>query len=174
MPVLDWPCPWRKGGKAMRIFLRATACIMLFAATPAMAQDCLALGRACVAHCLGGQGSTATLNPVTRVLPERVKACIDRCQVAPCQPTPLTARLCDATAQSICNNGFRSCNTACVPSTATTTAIIQSQASCATFCCTQFKQCLSLRQCDISTITAINCSENPGAAPVSGAAATSP
>ena len=98
----------------MRIFLRATACIMLFAATPAMAQtsaaDCLALGRACVAHCLGGQGSTATLNPVTRVLPERVKACIDRCQVAPCQPTPLTARLCDATAQSICNNGFRACN----------------------------------------------------------------
>ena len=176
--MLDWPLPLeKKGGKAMRIFLRATACIMLFAATPAMAQtaaDCLALGRACVAHCLGGQGSTATLNPVTRVLPERVKACINRCQVAPCQPTPLTARLCDATAQSICNNGFRACNDACVPSTATTTAQIQSQASCATFCCTQFKDCLSLRQCDISTITVINCSENPGAAPVSGAAATSP
>src|SRR6476659_1697040 len=27
-----------------------------------------------------------------------------------------------------------------------------SQASCATFCCTRFKQCLSQRQCDISTI----------------------
>ena len=53
----------------MRIFLRATACIMLFAATPAMAQDCLALGRACVAQCLGGAGSTANLNPVTAVLP---------------------------------------------------------------------------------------------------------
>jgi hypothetical protein len=104
----------------------------------------------------------------------RVQACINRCKIAPCQPTPLTARLCDATAQSICNNGFRACNDACVPSTATTTAQIQSQASCATFCCTQFKQCLSQRQCDISTITVINCSENPGAAPVSGAAATSP
>ena len=168
MPVLDWPCPWRKGGKAMRIFLRAMTCIVLFAATPAMAQtaaDCLALGRACVAQCLGGAGSTAVLNPVTALLPERVKACIDRCQVAPCQPTPLTARLCDATAQSICNNGFRACNDACVPSTATTQAAIESQAVCGTSCCTQLKHCLSARQCDIGTILVINCSENPGVSP---------
>jgi hypothetical protein len=166
LSVLDWPCPRRKGGRLCAYFLRAMTCIVLFAATPATAQDCLALGRACVAQCLGGQGSTATLNPVTRVLPGRIKACINRCQVAPCQPTPLTARLCDD--QSICNNGFRACNDACVPSTAANQATTQSQASCATFCCTQFKQRLSQRQCDISTITVINCSENPGAAPVSG------
>ena len=53
----------------MRIFLRAMTCIVLFAATPAMAQtaaDCLALGRACVAQCLGGAGSTAVLEPSYR------------------------------------------------------------------------------------------------------------
>jgi hypothetical protein len=73
--------------------------------------------------------------------------------------TPLSDRLCDTTGQGICNNGFQSCNNACIPSTATTAAQIQSQASCSAFCCTKFKQCLSRRQCDISTITAINCSE---------------
>lgn len=153
----------------MRIFLRATACIVLFAAAPAMAQDCLALARACVAQCLGGAGATGDLAQVTRLLPDRVKACINRCKIAPCQPTPLTARLCDATAQSICNNGFRACNNACVPSTATTQAAIESQATCGTFCCTQLKRCLTARQCDIGTIIVINCSENPGAAPASGA-----
>ena len=171
--MLDWPCPWRGGGKPMRIFLRATACIMLFAATPAMAQDCLALGRACVAQCLGGAGSTANLNPVTAVLPDRIKACINRCQIAPCQPTPLTARLCDATAQSICSRGFQSCTNACTPSTAANQAIIQSQASCTTFCCTQFKQCLSQRQCDISTITAITCEES-GTTTTPGTTTTTP
>ena len=158
----------------MRIFLRAMTCIVLFAATPAMAQDCRAIQAACVNECIGTQGSIGQLNPVIGIEAARVKACIDRCLITPCVQTPLTSRLCDATAQSICNNGFRACNDACVPSTATTTAQIQSQASCATFCCTQFKQCLSQRQCDISTITVINCSENPGAAPVSGAASTSP
>jgi hypothetical protein len=58
--------PLEKRGEGYRIFLRAMTCIVLFAATPAMAQDCLALGRACVAQCLGGAGSTANLNPNTR------------------------------------------------------------------------------------------------------------
>jgi hypothetical protein len=82
--------------------------------------------------------------------------------IAPCQQTPLSDRLCDTTGQGICNNGFQSCNNACIPSTATTAAQIQSQASCSAFCCTKFKQCLSQRQCDISTITATNCSETQG------------
>ena len=175
--MLDWPCPWRKGGEGyahissgdgLHHALRRNAC------HGADGGGLLGSWQGLRGTMPWASGIDRTLNPVTGIQTARVKACINRCQVAPCQPTPLTARLCDATAQSICNNGFRSCNTACVPSTATTTAIIQSQASCATFCCTQFKVCLSLRQCDISTITAINCSENPGAAPVSGAAATSP
>lgn len=143
-----------------RIVLMATACMMLLATAPAMAQDCRAIRRACVAHCLGGAGSTGDLNAVTTVLPERVKACVNRCSIAPCQQTPLSARLCDATAQALCSRSFRSCTDACTPSTAATQAIIQSQASCATFCCTNFKQCLSNRQCDISTITVITCEEN--------------
>ena len=136
------------------------ACMMLLASAPAMAQDCRAIARACIAQCLGGAGATGDLNQVTTVLPERVKACINRCSIAPCQQTPLSARLCDATAQRLCSTSFRSCTDACTPSTAATQAIIQNQASCATFCCTNFKQCLSARQCDISTITAITCEEN--------------
>src|SRR5262245_3144977 len=144
----------------MRIVLMATACMMLLASAPAMAQDCTAIRRACVAHCLGGQGSTGDLNPVTTFLPERVKACVGRCSIAPCQQTPLSARLCDASAQALCSRSFRSCTDACTFSTAATQAIIQTQASCATFCCTNFKQCLSNRQCDISTIAVITCEEN--------------
>jgi hypothetical protein len=162
----------------MRIFLRAMTCIVLFAAAPAMAQDCRAIQAACVNACLGGQGSIGQLNPVIGTERARVKACINRCFITPCQQTPLTSRLCDATAQSICNNGFRACNDACVPSTATTQAAIESQAACGTFCCTQFKRCLTSRQCDLSTITVINCSENPGGGattsgtPAAGAAST--
>jgi len=142
----------------MRIFLLATACMMLFAGAPAIAQNCAAIQAACTAQCRA-----------SNVDPARVQACINRCSIAPCQPTPLTARLCDATAQSICNNGFRACNNACVQSTATTQAAIESQATCGTICCTQFKRCLASHQCDIGTVIVINCSENPGAAPASGA-----
>src|SRR6476660_859582 len=149
----------------MRTFVLATACIVLFAAAPAMAQDCRAIQAACINECLGTQGSIGQLNPVTGIERGRVQACINRCFITPCVQTPLTSRLCDATAQSICNNGFRACNDACVPSTATTQAAIESQAACGTFCCTQFKRCLTSRQCDISTITVINCSENPGTTP---------
>jgi hypothetical protein len=105
-----------------------TACMMLLAAMPTLAQDCRAIRRACVSHCISGTGSTGDLNPVTAVLPSRVKACITRCSIAPCEETPLAARLCDATAQRICDNGFRGCSGACIPSTATTAAEIGSQA----------------------------------------------
>jgi hypothetical protein len=147
-----------RGRKPMRIFLLATtACMMLLAAMPTMAQDCTAIRRACVRSCLGGTGATGDLSQVMRVVPGRVKACINRCSIAPCEQTPLAARLCDTTAQRICTNGFRACSGACIPSTATTAAEIESQASCSTFCCSQLKACLAQRKCDISTITAITC-----------------
>jgi hypothetical protein len=87
------------------------------------------------------------------------QACANRCSISSCQQTPLAARLCDATAQGICSNGFRACTDACIASTATTQAIIQSQASCTTSCCTKFKLCLGQRQCELSAITVINCAE---------------
>jgi hypothetical protein len=154
----------------MRTFVLAAACIVIFATAPPIAQDCAAIQTACIDQCFGITGQlppsgVAQQNLAVNNVPGRAKACINRCRIAPCGQTPLTARLCDAAAQSICNNGFRACNDACVPSTATTAAGIQSQASCGTTCCTQFKNCLFVRQCDISTITVINCSENPGAPP---------
>jgi hypothetical protein len=151
-----------------RIVLMATACIVIFATAPAVAQDCRAIVRACINECSGGTGAAGTTPLVFGPERGRVKACINRCFITPCGQTPLTARLCDSTSQSICSNEFRACNNACVQSTATTQAGISSQATCGTSCCTQFKNCLLVRQCDISTITAINCSENPGAAPTTG------
>ena len=131
--------------------------MMLLVATPTMAQDCRAIQRACVASCIGGSGATGDLSQVMRVVPERVKACITRCAIAPCEQRPLAARLCDETAQSICNNGFQACGDACLPSTAANAAEVQSQAACSTFCCSQLKACLAQRQCDLATITVINC-----------------
>ena len=139
------------------LLLTMAACMMLLVATPTIAQDCRAIQRACVASCIGGSGATGDLSQVMRVVPERVKACITRCSIAPCDQTPLAARLCDATSQSICNNGFQACGDACVPSTAATAAEVEGQAACSTFCCSQFKACLSQRQCDLAAITAINC-----------------
>ena len=145
----------------MRLLLQTTAaCMMLLIATPTLAQDCRAIQRACVRTCLGGSGATGDLSQVMRVAPGRVKACITRCSIAPCEQTPLAARLCDETAQSICNNGFQACGDACVASTAATAAEVEGQAACSTFCCSQFKACLAQRQCALSTITAINC-ESP-------------
>jgi hypothetical protein len=145
------------GFQRLAPFLAATPLLMLFVATPTMAQDCRAIQRACVASCLGGSGATGDLNLVMRVVPERIKACITRCSIATCDQTPLAARLCDATSQRICNNGFQACGGACVPSTAASAAEVEGQAACSAFCCSQFKACLSQRQCDLATITAINC-----------------
>ena len=78
-------------------------------------------------------------------------------QLRPCEQTPLAARLCDETAQRICNNGFQACGDACLPSTAANAAEVEAQAACSTFCCSQFKACLAQRQCALPTITAINC-----------------
>ena len=136
-----------------RIVLMA-ACLMLLATAPAMAVDCAAIQAACLDHC-----RTIARTPQQNIIvgTAQEKNCENRCSIASCQQTPLAARLCDATSQSICNNGFTACNDACIASTATTQAIIQSQASCQTACCNTFKLCLGQRQCELSTITVINC-----------------
>jgi hypothetical protein len=143
-----------------RIVLLATACMMLLAKAPAMALDCAAVQAACVDQCQNRAGATGQQPLVTGTLAAGVKACVNRCSIAPCQQTPLSARLCDATAQSLCNNSFRSCTDGCITSSAATAAVIQAQGSCTTSCCTKFKLCLGQRQCDISTITAITCEES--------------
>jgi hypothetical protein len=157
----------------MRTFVLATACILIFATEPAVAQNCAAIQQACLDQCQGASGQIGSIPLVLgtgNTSVGRVKACVDRCFITPCGQTPLTTQLCDATAQTICNNSFRACNDACVPSTATTAAAITSQATCGTSCCTQLQHCLRARLCDLSTILVLNCSENPGAAPVAGAA----
>jgi hypothetical protein len=143
-----------------RIVLVATACMMLLATTPAMAVDCAAIRAACVEHC---QTIASTAAGATRLTSAQEKNCENRCSIASCQQTPLAARLCDATAQSICNSSFKSCSDACITSVATTQAVVQSQASCTTSCCTKFKVCLAQRQCEIATITAITCEEGSSA-----------
>ena len=142
----------------MRILLLATAaCMILLASAPAMALDCVAIQRACINHCVGRSGEAGSTPLVFSTLPGQVQACVNRCRITPCQQTPLAARLCDATGQAVCSRSFRSCTDACTPSTAATQAIVQTQAACTTSCCTLFKSCLTSRQCDISTITVINC-----------------
>ena len=146
-----------KRGFHLPLFLAATTLLMLVVTSPTMAQDCRAIQAACVASCLGGSGATGDLSQVMRVVPERVKACITRCAIAPCEQTPLTSRVCDETSQSICNNGFQACGDACLPSTAANAAEVQSQAACSSFCCSQLKACLAQRQCALPSIVAINC-----------------
>jgi hypothetical protein len=147
------------GMKAIRrIVLMATASMMLLATTPAMAVDCAAIRAACVDRCQTVFGNAQQ----SRTTAEQ-KNCANRCSISSCQQTPLAARTCDATAQSICNNSFTSCTDACITSTATTQAILQAQASCTTSCCTKLKLCLGQRQCEIGSITAITCEEGTSA-----------
>ena len=146
-----------KRGFHLPLFLAATTLLMLVVTSPTMAQDCRAIQAACVASCLGGSRATGDLSQVMRVVPERVKACITRCAIAPCEQTPLTSRVCDETSQSICNNGFQACGDACLTSIAANAAEVQSQAACSSFCCSQLKACLAQRQCALPTIVAINC-----------------
>jgi hypothetical protein len=103
----------------MRTFVVATACILIFATAPAVAQNCAAIQAACVDQCQGTSGQIGSLPAALFAFTPagRVKACIERCFITPCQESPLSARLCDATAQSICSQSFRACNDACVPST---------------------------------------------------------
>jgi hypothetical protein len=131
----------------MRSFLIAAACFALFATTlgswPASAQqsNCAAQRGACVAACAERETSQA-----------RLQACSNRCSIQFCPNIQLACRPGD---QSVCTNGFNSCNNGCdalaaIPSG----AAIQNQMACSTRCCNQFKLCLSQRSCDVS---AINC-----------------
>ena len=75
-----------------RIVLLATAWGYCFATAPAMAQDCRAIRRACVAHCVGGAGSTGDLNAVRPAPTLAAESCVNRCSIAPCLSTS-SARL---------------------------------------------------------------------------------
>jgi hypothetical protein len=63
---------------------------------------------------------------------------------------------CNASTQRICDDGFRSCNTACEFSTT---------AGCTDRCCSQLTTCLHQRQCDTS---GLNCFAGPSFETVPG------
>ena len=129
----------------MRTLLFAAACLILLAATlawePAFAQsNCAAIRSSCVDACIDRETGEA-----------RRQACINRCGIQFCPDTLLVCRPGD---QSVCSNGFNSCNNGCdalaaIPSA----AAIQNQTACSSRCCTQFKVCLSQRNCDVAGIT---------------------
>ena len=133
--------------KATTYIIITAACLMLLAMAPAIAVDCAAIRAACVKRCQTITGTAEQTN------------CANRCSIASCQQTPLAARLCDANAKTICNNGFSSCSDACTTSFAATAATLQAQTSCTTACCTKLKLCLGQRQCEIGTITALVCED---------------
>jgi hypothetical protein len=129
----------------MRTFLFAAVCFALFAATlarePAVAQsNCATIRSSCIAACNERETSQA-----------RFQACANRCSIQFCPDTLLVCRPGD---QSVCTNGFNSCNNGCdalaaIPSA----AAIQNQTACSSRCCSQFKVCLSQRNCDVAGIT---------------------
>ena len=129
----------------MRTLLIAAACFTLLATTlaqaPASAQsNCAAQRSSCVAACNDRETSQA-----------RFQACANRCSIQFCQDIPIACRPGD---QSVCTNGFNSCNNGCdalaaIPSG----AAIQNQTACQNRCCNQFKVCLGQRSCDVSGIT---------------------
>ena len=122
----------------MRILLIAAACFTLFATTfgwePASAQS----------NCAAQRSACETSKP-------RFQACANRCSIQFCQDIPIACRPGD---QSVCNNGFNSCNNGCdalaaIPSA----AAIQNQTACSNRWCNQLKVCLSERFCEVSNIT---------------------
>lgn len=129
----------------MRILLIAGACLTVLVAMlawePASAQsNCATQRSACVAACNDRETSQA-----------RFQACTNRCSIQACQDIPIACRPGD---QSVCNNGFKSCNNGCdalaaIPSA----AAIQNQTACSNRCCNQLKVCLAQRSCDVSNIT---------------------
>jgi len=129
----------------MRILLLAAACFTLLATMlawePASAQsNCAAQRSACVAAC----NDRETSQP-------RFQACANRCSIQSCRDTVIECRAGD---QTVCNNGFRSCNNGCdALASIPTAAAIQNQTACQSRCCTQFKVCLVQRGCDVGTIT---------------------
>ena len=129
----------------MRFSLIAAVCFTFFAMTlaigPTSAQsNCAAQRSACLAACNDRETSQA-----------RFQACANRCAIQFCQDIPIACRPGD---QSVCTNGFNSCNNGCdalaaIPSA----AAIQNQTACSSRCCSQLKVCLGQRSCDVSGIT---------------------
>jgi hypothetical protein len=94
------------------------------------AVDCGELRSACVANCA---------NIVDN--PARLQACANRCSIGVCPTIPSTCRAGD---QTVCRNGFSSCNGACDALAAIpTAAAIVNASACSAKCCTNFKACLS-------------------------------
>ena len=102
--------------------------------------DCAAVRSSCIAACSARETNQA-----------RSQACANRCSIQFCTDTPIACRPGD---QTVCSDGFTSCNGGCDALAAIpTAAAIQNQTACASRCCTQFKICLGQRACDTSGIT---------------------
>jgi hypothetical protein len=130
----------------MRTLLLAAACVVLFATAmvsrpdDGLAINCAAVRSACVSTCNNRETSQAGF-----------QACSNRCSIQSCRDTVIECRAGD---QTVCNNGFRSCNNGCdALASIPTAAAIQNQTACQSRCCTQFKVCLVQRGCDVGTIT---------------------
>jgi hypothetical protein len=128
----------------MRILLFPVFLLTLLAASfvsppAAQAVDCGAIRSACIADCSSIVGN-----------PARLRACTTRCSLAVC---PTASPLCRPGDQTICRNGFSSCNGACNALAAIPSAAATANASaCALRCCSDFRACLSARSCDVSGI----------------------
>ena len=130
----------------MRSLLLAAACLIAFAIALAwnpgegLAVNCSAVRSACLAACNNRETTRAEF-----------QACSNRCSLQFCRDTVIECRPGD---QTVCDNGFRSCNNGCDALAAIpTAAAIQNQTACQSRCCTQFKNCLNQRGCDVRTIT---------------------
>jgi hypothetical protein len=130
----------------MRRLLLAAACLIVFASALAshpeegVALNCTAVRVACIEACNNRETTQAGF-----------QACSNRCSIQTCRDTVIQCRPGD---QTICNNGFQSCNNGCDALAAIpTAAALQNQTACQSRCCTQFKNCLNQRACDVSTIT---------------------
>jgi len=89
----------------MRTLLLAAACVVLFATAIVLRPDdglainCAAVRSACVSACNNRETSQAGF-----------QACSNRCSIQSCRDTVIECRAGD---QTVCNNGFRSCNNGC-------------------------------------------------------------
>jgi hypothetical protein len=114
-------------------------CLALLRVPPALAVDCGELRSSCTAQCARIIDNNA-----------RLQACTNRCSLMVC---PDIVQTCRAGDQTVCNNGFSSCNGACDALAAIPTAAALTNAdACRSRCCTNFRACLSQRSCDVSGI----------------------
>lgn len=140
--MIGWIGQKKLRSVAMHVFFLAAFLILVglgLLPAPAGAVDCAELRSSCVANC------ASVDNPARR------QACANRCALTVCPAAPRTCRPGD---QRVCQNSFSSCNGACEALTAIPSAAATADASvCARRCCTDFRMCLSLRNCDVSGVT---------------------